>query len=156
MQVSRQSRASSAPGITSITSLKRECRDRRLRAAIDYLLAHDLKRTFRAAQLSRHLNLSTTRVHHLFHEQLGLSPGKIFKLRRMQKAKELLGSTFMSVKEVMAEVGFNDLSHFVRDFKQTFGKSPSELRKEMEDKNPAEAEEDREKSGMEGTLPKAS
>jgi AraC-like DNA-binding protein len=112
-----------------------------MRAAIDFLLAHDLKRKLRPQDLSRHLHLSTRRVHHLFHEHFGLSPGQIFKLRRMQKAKELLASTFDSVKEVMAAVGFNDLSHFVRDFKQIYGKSPSELRKE---------------SGTEGEIPKAS
>lgn len=130
---SRQSKQRSAAGIASIESLKHECSDRRLRAAIDFLLAHDLKRKFRIVQLSRHLNLSTTRVHHLFHEQFGLSPGQIFKLRRMQRAKELLESTFLSVKEVMAVVGLNDLSHFVRDFKQTFGSSPSELRKKSDE-----------------------
>ncbi len=154
MQVSRQSRGSIDFCITSITSLKHECSDRRLRAAIDYLLAHDLKHKFRIEQLSRHLNLSTTRVHHLFHEQFGLSPGQIFKLRRMQRAKELLATTFMSVKEVMAAVGFNDLSHFVKDFKLIFGKNPSELRKEPEGKKAVE--EHRQEPGTEGTIPKAS
>lgn len=154
MQVSRQSRGGSASCISSITSLKDKCSDRRLRAAIDFLLAHDLKRKFRTQQLSHHLNLSTTRVHHLFHEQFGISPGQIFKLRRMQHARELLGSTFMSVKEVMAAVGLNDLSHFVRDFKQTFGKSPSELRKELGDKKAAY--EGRQESATEGQLSKAS
>jgi AraC-like DNA-binding protein len=47
----------------------------------------------------------------------------------MQKAKLLLESTPMSVKEVMVEVGLNDLSHFVRDFKQVYGYSPSTLHK---------------------------
>jgi AraC-like DNA-binding protein len=152
MQESRQSRTGKISCISSITSLKHECSDRRVRAGIDYLAAHDLKRKFRIDQLSRHLNLSTTRVHHLFHEAFGLSPGQIFKLRRMQEAKELLASTFMSVKEVMAAVGLNDLSHFVRDFKRTFGKSPSALRKEMEDMSLSN--EDR--RGMEGGFRKAS
>jgi AraC-like DNA-binding protein len=110
--------------------LRQRCSDRRLSAAIDFLLAFDLRQQFRTEALSRHLNLSTSRVHHLFHEHFGFSPGQVLKLRRMQEARELLDSTFKSVKEVMVAVGLNDLSHFVRDFKQAFGKSPSELRRE--------------------------
>jgi AraC family transcriptional regulator of arabinose operon len=135
--------------IADVSALRAASRDRRVRAAIDYLAAHDLKRNFRIDQLSRHVNLSTTRLHHLFHEEFGLSPGQIFKLRRMREARELLASTFMSVKEVMAAVGLNDLSHFVRDFKRAFGKTPSEFRKEMETAIPSGEMEGR--SGIEGT-----
>ncbi len=154
MQKSRQSRGSVTSCIRSIRSLKQECSDLRLRAAIDYLADHDLKREFRIEQLSRHLNLSTTRVRHLFHEQFQLSPGQVLKMRRMHEASRLLTSTFMSVKEVMAAVGLNDLSHFVRDFKHTFGRSPSELRKEQKDMSPEQ--HDGQRLATEGTLRKAS
>lgn len=100
-----------------------------MRQAVDFLLSHDLKREFRTEELSRYLRLSPTRVHHLFQQQLGHSPAQLVKLRRMYAAKELLHSSFMSVKEVMAAVGVNDLSHFVRDFKHVHGQSPSELRR---------------------------
>lgn len=128
MEPSQQSRDKPVNCISSLTNLKRECGDRRLRAAIDFVLACDLKRKFPTEQLSQHLHLSTTRVHHLFHEWFGHSPAQLFKLRRLQVAKELLASTFMSVKEVMAAVGLNDLSHFVRDFKQMYGMTPTEFR----------------------------
>lgn len=135
MQASRQSRRDPIPRIPPLTALKRECHDRRMCAAIDFVLAHDLKRQFRTEHLSHHLNLSTSRVHHLFHQHFGLSPAQILKIRRMQEARDLLDSTFMSVKEIMAAAGFNDLSHFVRDFKQMYGKSPSELRKQSGNRN---------------------
>lgn len=38
---------------------------------------------------------------------------------RMEEAKNLLVTTFLSVKQIMAEVGLRDKSHFVRDFKMT-------------------------------------
>jgi AraC-like DNA-binding protein len=46
----------------------------------------------------------------------------------MQKAKELLENTFLSVKEATVSVGINDESHFVRDFKMNFGLTPSQYR----------------------------
>ena len=99
-------------------------------AAMDFLLAHDLSRDFRTEDLSRHLDLSTFHVLHLFHKHFGYSPSQVLKLRRMREARNLLESTFKSVKEIMAAVGLNDLSHFVRDFKCMYGQSPSELRKQ--------------------------
>ena len=43
----------------------------------------------------------------------------------MERAKDLLESSFLSVKEIAFQVGLNDESHFVRDFKSTYGYSPA-------------------------------
>jgi len=43
----------------------------------------------------------------------------------MERAKNLLESSFLSVKEIAYQVGLNDESHFVRDFKSTYGYSPA-------------------------------
>jgi hypothetical protein len=43
----------------------------------------------------------------------------------MERAKFLLESSFLSVKEIAYQVGLNDESHFVRDFKSTYGYSPA-------------------------------
>jgi len=43
----------------------------------------------------------------------------------MERAKDLLESSFLSVKEIAYQVGLNDESHFVRDFKSTYGFSPA-------------------------------
>jgi len=43
----------------------------------------------------------------------------------MERAKDLLESSFLSVKEIAFQVGLNDESHFVRDFKSTYGFSPA-------------------------------
>ena len=43
----------------------------------------------------------------------------------MERAKNLLESSFLSVKEIAYQVGLNDESHFVRDFKSTYGFTPA-------------------------------
>ncbi|MBA3832995.1 MAG: helix-turn-helix transcriptional regulator [Chthoniobacterales bacterium] len=43
---------------------------------------------------------------------------------RLAEARELLRTTFLSVKEVAARVGVTGMSHFVRDFKKAYGSTP--------------------------------
>ena len=47
---------------------------------------------------------------------------------KMQEAKRLLETTFLTVKEVAHHVGLGDESHFVRDFKRLYGHSPGQHR----------------------------
>ena len=130
-----QSRATDPGSIPLLEILKENCSDPRMRAALDFLLTHKLKQKFQIEDLSHHLGLSTSRVLHLFHEHFGFSPAQALKSRRMRRAMELL-STFMTVKEIMDEVGLNDLSHFVRDFKRMYGLTPSQLRQQIKERKP--------------------
>ena len=82
--------------------------------------------------LARQVNLSRSRFAHLFREQTGLSPGRYLREFRLDRARHLLETTFLSVKEVMAAVGFNDPSHFSRDFHAAYGTSPREWRKRLD------------------------
>ena len=79
-------------------------------------------------QVSQCVNLSESHLCHLFRREVGVSPHKFLNGVRLQHAAELLATTFLSVKEVMARVGFNDPSHFVREFGKKFGESPRAYR----------------------------
>jgi hypothetical protein len=57
----------------------------------------------------------------------------------MERAKDLLESSFLSVKEIAYQVGLNDESHFVRDFKSTYGFSPALYRSQFRNKTIPEA-----------------
>ncbi len=57
-----------------------------------------------------------------------MSPIKYLKLLRLEKAKHLLETSFLSVKEITYQVGINDESHFVRDFKKAYGNAPGQHR----------------------------
>lgn len=57
-----------------------------------------------------------------------MPPIRYLRLLRMERAKNLLESSFLSVKEIAYQVGLNDESHFVRDFKSTYGYSPAHYR----------------------------
>jgi AraC-like DNA-binding protein len=130
MRTSRKPRAVILRSNPQLSILKQNCTDPRMHLALDLLAACDLKEELRTDHICKGLNLSTSRLRHLFHEQLGMSPAQVLKSLRMQAARNLLISTYMRTKEILTEVGLNDASHFVRDFKDVYGETPSQVRKQ--------------------------
>lgn len=104
--------------------------DRRVQKTIS-LMKENLHRGWQAASLAKFVNLSPSRLHQLFKEETGLPPAKYLRLLRMRRAGELLETSYLSVKEVMAKVGVTDESHFVRDFKKSYGLTPARYRERV-------------------------
>lgn len=97
--------------------------DPRVRQAIN-LLSENLSRPLDVNAMAASLNLSPSRLRHLFKQQTGLTPAQYLKRLRIESARELLEGSFLRIKEVMPKVGVNDESHFVRDFKKAHGLPP--------------------------------
>lgn len=70
-----------------------------------------------------------------YKEQTGMYPSEYLMLLRMEKAKELLASTDMSIQDIGTSVGYYDASSFIRRFKQHMGVTPAKYRLLI--KNPA-------------------
>jgi AraC family transcriptional regulator of arabinose operon len=82
----------------------------------------------RAPTAAAALNISLSRLRHLFKQQTGISFCRFVKNVNLDYAKTLLVSSRLSVKEITVKCGFNDVSHFVRDFKAAYGKTPMKFR----------------------------
>ena len=78
--------------------------------------------------LARDVNVSASYLSHLFKEEMGISLMQYLKSVRMRKAKELMETTFLNVKQIMNSVGVKDKCHFSRDFKKTYGITPAEYK----------------------------
>ena len=65
----------------------------------------------------------------LFRDQLGIGPQEFLITYRMNKAERLLRTTRLSVKDISNAVGYPDQLHFSRAFKNVYGMSPSQWRK---------------------------
>lgn len=87
-----------------------------------------LARPIAIADLAVQVNLSPSRFRQLFGAQTGHSPARYLQQLRLRRARLLLERTFLSVKEVMTLVGYNDPSHFARDFRRLHGMPPSAAR----------------------------
>jgi AraC family transcriptional activator of mtrCDE len=92
------------------------------------MMQGDPSKTFTLGKMAESVNLSAPYFCYLFKSITGVSPAKYLKTLRMRHAAILLTTTFLSVKEIVRRVGFADESHFVRDFKRLYGRTPSEYR----------------------------
>jgi transcriptional regulator GlxA family with amidase domain len=88
----------------------------------------DLQCEFSHEDLAHFVNLSSSRLRHLFKTETGLSSVQYLKARRLQKAKELIETTFLSMKQIMNMVGLRDKGHFAKDFKKAYGVTPAQHR----------------------------
>ena len=88
-------------------------------------MREDVRGELSLTEFAQSVNLSVWRLCHIFKSDVGMPPIRYLRLLRMERAKGLLESSFLSVKEIAFQVGLNDESHFVRDFKSTYGYSPA-------------------------------
>lgn len=89
------------------------------------MMREDVRGELCLTEFAQSVNLSVWRLCHIFKSDVGMPPMRFLRLLRMERAKDLLESSFLSVKEIAYRVGLNDESHFVRDFKSTYGSSPA-------------------------------
>ncbi len=74
-------------------------------------------------------NVSYNSIRHRFQQVFGVSPRGLLVRLRMNRAKELLGVTDISIKEVAGELGYTKQHEFTRAFTRFFGESPSKWKK---------------------------
>lgn len=94
------------------------------------MMKHDPRQALPLSRLAQSVNLSPARLSYLFKAETGSSPGRYLRTLRMQDATTLLLDTFLSIKEIVASVGFTDESHFVKGFKRIYGVTPTEYRRQ--------------------------
>jgi YesN/AraC family two-component response regulator len=82
-------------------------------------------------EMAQSVNLSPSRLRYLFKTHVGIPPAQYLRAFRMQRAKELLETTFLSVKEIRTTIGVNDHSHFIREFKKSYGMTPAQYRSRL-------------------------
>ena len=104
--------------------------DKRVEKIIE-MMRDDVRGELSLTEFAHSVNLSVWRLCHIFKSDVGMPPIKYLRLLRMERAKGLLESSFLSVKEIAFQVGLNDESHFVRDFKSTYGHSPAIYRSQF-------------------------
>jgi AraC family transcriptional regulator, ethanolamine operon transcriptional activator len=98
--------------------------------ADEYLRAH-LHRPIYTEELCEALAVSATGLAEAFRAVFGVSPHRFLKLRRLSMVRAALRSREGPpplVKSVALSHGFWHLGQFARDYRETFGETPSETR----------------------------
>ncbi|MDE7045970.1 MAG: AraC family transcriptional regulator, partial [Acetatifactor sp.] len=80
--------------------------------------------------LSDVFHLSKPYLSKYIREKAGMTFQEAVKKERMKKARTMLKETDLTVETVAAEVGYENVEHFNRLFKKSYGMTPVQYRKE--------------------------
>jgi len=81
------------------------------------------------SEVAVELNLSESRLLHLFKQKTGVGLGHVLTEQRLQKAALLLTHTRLRIKEIAAAAGYGHTSSFTRAFEKRFAQPPQVYRK---------------------------
>jgi transcriptional regulator GlxA family with amidase domain len=119
-------RGSHAPQRLSTTQ-KYGLRHPKLRRLTE-VLDSQLERRVDVRELARTSGLSARQVHRLFKAHMGISPQAYHRQLRLQRAREMLRQTDLTVLEIAMASGFSSSSDFSRVYRRAFHQSPHQDR----------------------------
>lgn len=93
-----------------------------------YITGH-LHENLSVKTLADTVHMSTSHFSRVFKQQTGFSPYDYVLISRLNRAKDLLQKTDMTVAAVAYEIGFNSESNFICFFTENEGISPGKFRK---------------------------
>jgi AraC family transcriptional regulator len=117
----------------------------RVRAYID----SNLHRAIYVRDLCEVARRSPAHFSRKFKVAVGESPHAYLMRRRLERAHHLMMTSAASLSEIALSVGFSDQSHLCRLFKQAFGQSPANWRRERGDPGGAIS-----RTGMDKNIPR--
>ena len=106
-------------------SLDTEERFRELRSDI----FSDLSYPWTVPEMAKRVGLSASRFYSTYRSVFGNSPMNDLISARIDAAKNKLTFSNLSVKSISDELGYNNVTHFMRQFASNVGMSPGEYRK---------------------------
>ena len=113
--------------------IQRESTDRRfsgfpyVQRAVQ-IFEQDMAEIGSARELADTLGVSHNTLNSMFRKATGISTWAYFRKRRLDHAKHLLERTDYGLAEICAETGIATVSQLSKDIKNTFGKTPRDLR----------------------------
>jgi len=87
-----------------------------------------LDHTLVEAELLEECGLSSSQLNRLFSREFKMTPHQYFEARKLTRAKTLIRSSPMAIKQIAYETGFGSLPAFSRWFKQQTGQSPRDFK----------------------------
>jgi AraC-like DNA-binding protein len=87
-------------------------------------LRQDFDQPLRVEALARELGMSVSGFHHHFKAVTAMSPMQFQKQLRLQEARRLMIGEDLDATSAAFRVGYNDASHFNREYKSVFGIPP--------------------------------
>ena len=100
----------------------------KLQLVLDYIQGH-LDRDLGLKELASLVQLSPHYFSHLFKQSVGIPPHQYVVQQRVERAKQLLKRSHMTISEIAYGVGFANQAHLNRHFKRFTGITPGAFRR---------------------------
>ena len=91
---------------------------------LEYLMQSYYLKLLSLEELSRLSGRSLSAFKRDFQEKFDASPAHWIKNKRLEYASLQLENTHKNVSEISVEIGYESISHFIKAFKEKFGKTP--------------------------------
>lgn len=115
------------PGHSILPMRTEDPKYKRVYEIADYLTQHCEER-LSLDELAAHFFVSKFYMCRLFREVVGYTVSEYRTILRMQRAREYLERTHMSISAIAERVGYSSLTHFEREFKRHMAISPLKYR----------------------------
>ena len=102
-----------------------------LQAFDEFVLTHFSDPNLQIETICRHLGVSRVQLYRKLKALAGITVNDYIQGVRIEKAKEMLSSTQLSLSEISYKSGFNSASYFSTSFKNSVGMTPSEWKKNI-------------------------
>lgn len=89
-------------------------------------IKENFRNSFAVEELAEQRNMSVSLFHQRFKSAVGMGPLQCQKRLRLTEARQLMLDEHKNVTEASAEVGYESLSQFIRDYRKMFGAPPRE------------------------------
>ena len=103
---------------------------RRMQKVAEYVMAHYVH-NITLDDISTHIGMNRSAFCTFFKRNKGMTFSQFVTQYRLETACGLLKTSQKQVSEICFAVGFNDLPHFIRVFKSTYGVSPTKFRRHI-------------------------
>ena len=123
-------------GITNYSKYKDVCKRKYNRKHLEQVASakeridEKPEATYLISELAESCEISPTYFKKLFRECFGVQPHRYIIQKRLEKSKELLAQTGLSISYIAESMGFSSSSRFSDSFKKEYGYLPSAYRKE--------------------------
>lgn len=97
----------------------------------DFILKNYSDTDFSVPQISDYFDISEVHLRRIFKNTVGTSPIKYINCLKLEKAKNILKTSNLTISETALSSGFSDPYYFSKVFKKEFDITPSEYRKKF-------------------------
>ncbi len=103
---------------------------KRLIDSVEKFVEEHISEEISVDRICREFNISRTKLYETVRPFTNGGIAAFIKNKRLERARELLKSTSLSVTEISDACGFSDYNYFLREFKKKYKMSTKEIRKE--------------------------